>query len=309
MKGTVLKSTGNLYQVLTEDGEHVECTLRGKIRLKGIRSTNPVAVGDKVIIEIEDSEGVISEIIPRENHIIRRSTNLSKESHIIAANIDQLVLMATLKQPATSTGFIDRVLITAEAYHIPSLIVFNKIDLLSSEELESLENLISVYEQIGYTCLKMNALSVDQQEIEDLFKGKVTLLSGHSGVGKSTLVNILQPGLELRTAEVSVAYNKGKHTTTFAEMHPLDIGGFIVDTPGIKGFGMVATDKEDLSHYFLEMRKLLPECKFNNCQHINEPSCAVKNALEEGRIAESRYRSYLNMHNEDEGPYRTDIYG
>ncbi len=309
MKGTVLKSTGSHYQVLTEDGEMMECRLRGKIRLKGARTTNPVAVGDHVTLDMEDGEGIIAEIDPRDNHIIRRSTNLSKESHIIAANVDQLLLVATLKEPATSTGFIDRMLVTAEAYHIPSVLVFNKVDLLGDKENSQLDEIIQTYENIGYLCIKMNALEVEQDELESLFKDKVTLLSGHSGVGKSTLTNRLQPELNLKTATVSKAFNKGKHTTTFAEMHPLDIGGFIVDTPGIKGFGMVATDKEDLSHYFLEMRELLPDCKFNNCQHLKEPGCAVKAAVEDGRIAASRYRSYVNMHDEDEGPYRKDIYG
>jgi ribosome biogenesis GTPase len=274
-----------------------------------MRTTNPVSVGDHVIIDLENKEGVISEVLPRENHIIRRSTNLSKESHIIAANVDQLILMATVKQPATSTGFIDRVLITAEAYHIPSKIIFNKVDLLDENEQMALDALLATYGKIGYTCLTMNALEVDKAVIEEIFKDKVSLLTGHSGVGKSTLTNRLQPGLSLKTADVSTAYNKGKHTTTFAEMHPLDIGGFIVDTPGIKGFGMVATDKEDLSHYFLEMRALLPQCKFNNCRHINEPGCAIKKAAETGKISASRYRSYINMYNEDEGPYRKDIYG
>lgn len=309
MRGTVLKSTGSHYQVLRDDGEMLECRLRGKIRLKGMRTTNPVAVGDHVEIDMEDGEGIIAEIHPRENHIIRRSTNLSKESHIIAANIDHLLIIATVKEPATSTGFIDRMLTTAEAYHIPSILVFNKVDLLGEKDKEKMEKLIEIYTRIGYRCITMNALEVSESEVIDLFKDKVTLLSGHSGVGKSTLTNRIQPDLDLKTAGVSKAFNKGKHTTTFAEMHPLDIGGFIIDTPGIKGFGMVATDKQDLSHYFLEMRELLPDCKFNNCQHIKEPGCAVKKALEEGRIAESRYRSYLNMHTEDEGPYRKDIYG
>ncbi len=259
-------------------------------------------------VSMEDGEGIIAEILPRDNHIIRRSTNLSKESHIIAANVDQLVLMITLVKPATSTGFVDRMLATAEAYHIPSVLLFNKVDLLSEEELHEMELLMTVYRSIGYTCISMQATSADKEELIYLFKDKVTLLSGHSGVGKSTLANVLQPGLELKTADVSSSFNKGKHTTTFAEMHPLDFGGYIVDTPGIKGFGMIATDKEDLSHYFLEMRELLHDCKFNNCQHINEPGCAIKAAVETGVVASSRYRSYLAMQSEDEGPYRKDPY-
>ncbi|NNC83039.1 MAG: ribosome small subunit-dependent GTPase A [Flavobacteriales bacterium] len=308
MRGTVVKSTGSNYHVILENGEEKVCKLRGKIRLQGMRTTNPVAVGDRVIVEIDDDSHVIAEILPRENHIIRRSTNLSKESHIIAANVDQLVLMVTLSQPSTSTGFIDRVLVTAEAYHIPSIVLFNKVDLLDEEGLDRLKEWKELYSNIGYTCLEMNALKVEQADLEHLFKDKVTLLTGHSGVGKSTLTNRLQPGLELKTGDISEAYNKGKHTTTFAEMHPLDIGGYIVDTPGIKGFGMVATDKADLSHYFLEMREVLHECKFNDCRHINEPGCAVKEALEKGEIHPSRYRSYINMYEEDEGPYRKDIY-
>ncbi|MCL4158681.1 UNVERIFIED_CONTAM: hypothetical protein GTU68_006791 [Idotea baltica] len=286
----------------------MECRLRGRIRLAGMRTTNPVAVGDLVLLDMEEGEGIIAEVLPRENHIIRRSTNLSKESHIIAANVDQLVLMATMVKPATSTGFIDRMLITAEAYHVPSILIFNKTDLLDSKELQEMESLMNVYRSIGYECHAMQATSVDAQELASLFKDKVTLLSGHSGVGKSTLANVLQPGLDLKTADVSKSFNKGKHTTTFAEMHPLDIGGYIVDTPGIKGFGMVATDKADLSHYFLEMRELLHGCRFNNCQHINEPGCVIKDAVESGEIAKSRYRSYIAMHSEDDGPYRKDPY-
>jgi len=308
MKATVLKSTGSHYQVITDSGELLECRLRGKIRLKGMRTTNPVAVGDHVVLDMEEGEGIISEVLPRENHIIRRSTNLSKESHIIAANVDQLVLMITLVKPATSTGFIDRMITTAEAYHIPSVLLFNKIDLLDKEGLQEMELLMTVYQNIGYTCLSMQATAADKDELIYLFKDKVTLLSGHSGVGKSTLANALQPGLELKTADVSNSFNKGKHTTTFAEMHPLDFGGYIVDTPGIKGFGMIATDKEDLSHYFLEMRELLHDCRFNNCQHLNEPGCAIKAAVETGHIAGSRYRSYMAMQSEDEGPYRKDPY-
>jgi ribosome biogenesis GTPase len=309
MKGTVLKSTGSHYQVLSESGNMLECRLRGRIRLKGIRSTNPVAVGDQVILEEEDNgEAIISAILPRENHIIRKSTNLSKETHIIAANIDQLILVVTMKKPATSTGFIDRVLITAEAYHIPSVLLFNKIDVLDDAELVEMEQLMKIYEDIGYRCIAIQATAIEGDALNALFKDKVTLLAGHSGVGKSTLTNRLQPGLDLKTADVSTSFNKGKHTTTFAEMHPLDIGGYIVDTPGIKGFGMIATDQDDLSHYFLEMRALLSACKFNDCKHINEPGCAIKGAVESGVIAASRYQGYLAMYNEDEGPYRKDPY-
>lgn len=308
MKGRVLKSTGSNYEVLLEDGSVQDCRARGKLRLKGYRSTNPVAVGDHVLIDEVDGEFLITEIKERENHLIRKATNLSKESHIIAANVDQLILVITLQSPNTSTGFIDRVLVSAESYHIPSILVFNKVDVLDEKGKERLALLMSLYSDIGYQCLATSFTESVPDELIALFKDKVTLLSGHSGVGKSTLANFLQPGLDLKTAEVSSSFNKGKHTTTFAQMYPLDMGGFIVDTPGIKGFGVVEVEPRELSHYFVEMRERLPECKFNDCQHINEPGCAVMRAIEKGEIAESRYQSYLSIYHGEEGPYRKDIY-
>jgi len=308
MKGRVLKSTGSHYAVLMENGEVHECRTRGKLRLAGYRSTNPVAVGDHVITEEIAGEYMITEISPRDNHLIRKATNLSKESHIIAANVDQLILLVTIQSPNTSSGFIDRVLVSAESYHIPSILLFNKTDLLDEKAMERLKELMDLYEGIGYRCLSASLMHPDVTALKSLFKDKVTLLSGHSGVGKSTLTNLIQEGLRLKTAEVSSSFNKGKHTTTFAQMFPLDMGGFIVDTPGIKGFGVVEVEPKELSHYFVEMRELLPSCKFNDCQHMNEPGCAVLNALEQGMIAESRYESYQNIYHDEEGPYRKDIY-
>jgi ribosome biogenesis GTPase / thiamine phosphate phosphatase len=308
MNGRVLKSTGSNYEVLLENGEVQDCRARGKLRLKGYRSTNPVAVGDHVDVDEVEGEYVITNIHTRDNHLIRKATNLSKESHIIAANVDQLILLITLKSPNTSCGFMDRVLVSAESYHIPSVLVFNKIDVLDEHDMQRLEDLIVLYRGLGYTCMSASLLEDVPKELIALFKNKVSLLSGHSGVGKSTLANILQPGLDLKTAEVSSSFNKGKHTTTFAQMYPLADGGFIVDTPGIKGFGVVEVEPKELSHYFLEMRELLPECKFNDCQHIIEPGCAVLKALGQGKIAESRYASYLSIYRGEEGPYRKDIY-
>jgi ribosome biogenesis GTPase len=308
--GTVIKSTGSNYRVHLDDGSVSDCKIKGKFRLNGIRTTNPISVGDRVDFETDDKgTNVIKNIHDRTNYIIRKASNLSKESHIIAANMDQLLLVATLVEPETSTGFIDRILLTAEAYHIPSTIIFNKVDRLSEEQHKQLDALVEMYSDIGYDCHTLSFLTAEKTVLENFLKDKVTLLSGHSGVGKSTFVNRIQPNLELRTAEVSDLYRKGKHTTTFAEMHMLDIGGAIIDTPGIKGFGVVDIEKEELSHYFLEMRALLSQCKFNNCQHINEPKCAVLDALEQGKISASRYQSYFNIHEDDEGPYRKDIYG
>ena len=309
MTGRVLRSTGSHYQVMDTDDNIHDARLRGRLKLKGSRLTNPVAVGDEVSCS-KDEDGYvwIESIFPRKNHIIRRSTNLSKDAHIIAANIDQLLLVSTIRSPQTSMGFVNRLLVTAEAYHIPSILIINKIDLLNQEDEMLLEEWKATYQGAGYQVLTICAETVNLSVLEGLMKDKVTLLSGHSGVGKSTLVNRIQPDLELRTAEVSKAYDKGKHTTTFATMHPLEIGGFIVDTPGIKGFGIVDIPREELSHYFPEMRELLHDCKFNDCRHIDEPGCAVKAALEKGLIAESRYLSYLSMYEGDDGSFRKDIY-
>tara|TARA_B100000900_G_C20569478_1_gene712611 strand:- start:13 stop:960 length:948 start_codon:yes stop_codon:yes gene_type:complete len=312
VKGVVLKSTGSWYQVRDlESHELFDCRIKGKFREAGIRSTNPLAVGDFVEFEFEEKDegqGIISSIENRKNYIVRKSVNLSKREHIIASNMDQALLVTTLAQPMTSTGFMDRFLATAEAYSIPTVIVFNKIDVYGEQETMELEYREAVYASIGYIVLKTSATEGQGLvELKNLLKGKTTLLSGHSGVGKSTLVNTIEPKLNLRTGEVSHSHGKGQHTTTFAEMHPLSIGGDIIDTPGIKGFGMVNMEKEEISHFFPELFALSKKCRFHNCMHVNEPQCAVKAALEENKIAPTRYESYLNQLNDydEETHYRT----
>lgn len=299
MKGVVIKSTGSWYSVLAEKGTTIECRIKGVFRIKGIKSTNPIAVGDKVEFEMEaDGRGVIHAIEDRTNYIIRKSINLSKQSHIIASNIDQALLIVTLAFPRTSAGFIDRFLLTAEAYHIPVNIVFNKVDLFekNEEDMKGLNDFISIYEKIGYKCFKVSAIeNKDIESLRNLTKDKTTLVAGHSGVGKSTLVNAMDSNLDLKVGEISDAHSKGKHTTTFAEMHPLNYGGFIIDTPGIKELGLVDMEKEEISDYFPEMRALRNACKFNNCLHLNEPKCAVIAAVEKGEIAASRYSSYVGI--------------
>ena len=283
MKGIVIKSTGSWYTVLLENKTVLECRIKGVFRIKGIKTTNPIAVGDNVELEIEsDGKGVIHAITERKNYIIRKSINLSKQSHIIAANMDQALLIVTLAMPRTSTGFIDRFLLTAEAYHIPVNIIFNKIDLFEKPEtMVELNKFISIYEEIGYKCYKVSATeNIEMDILRQLTKDKTTLISGHSGVGKSTLVNAMDANLDLRVGEISDAHNKGKHTTTFAEMHILSYGGFIIDTPGIKELGLVDMAKEEISDYFPEMRAIRNKCKFNNCLHLNEPKCAVIEAVE-----------------------------
>jgi ribosome biogenesis GTPase len=310
-KGVVVRSTGSWYSVRVDKGEFYDVRIKGKFRNKGIKTTNPIAVGDEVVFELrENGDGIINEILPRNNYIIRKSVNLSKQAHIIASNIDQALLLVTIASPSTSTGFIDRFLVTAEAYHIPVTIVFNKIDAYSQSELATLKEWRGVYEKIGYNCLEISAINKDGvAEVKALMKDQTTLLSGHSGVGKSTLVNAIDASLNLKTASVSNSHNKGKHTTTFAEMFELEMGGFLIDTPGIKGFGLVEFDRADLSHYFIEFREFLHDCKFNNCQHVNEPKCAVINAVKKGEIAAFRYQNYLMMWNEDENEiYRTENY-
>lgn len=299
MQGVVIKSTGSWYSVLQPNGSIVECGIKGKFRIQGIKTTNPIAVGDKVEYELEtNGQGVIYRIEERKNYIIRKSINLSKQSHILASNIDQALLIVTLAYPRTSNGFVDRFLITAEAYHIPTTIVFNKVDLFENdlELMADLDAFIAVYEKIGYTCYKVSALdSLSVQLLRDITKNKTTLVAGHSGVGKSTLVNAMDANLTLKVGEISEAHSKGKHTTTFAEMHALQYGGFIIDTPGIKELGIVDMEKEEIRDYFPEMRALKGNCKFNNCIHINEPKCAVIEAVENGIIAKSRYNSYLSV--------------
>lgn len=309
-KGVVLKSTGSWYQVRSELGEVISCRVKGKLRLEGIKSTNPVAVGDRVHFDLEDDgNGVIEKIEKRDNYIIRRSTNLSKQTHIIAANIDQAMLIVTLQEPFTTTGFIDRFLVTAGAYHIPVTILFNKLDAHDENADERLSEYLETYEKAGYQNIQMSALKkLGLQPVIDLMKNRTTLLSGHSGVGKTTFINALQPDLELKTAEISQAHKQGKHTTTFAEMFPLDMGGFIIDTPGIRSFGVYDIEKTEISHYFPEMLALLDQCKFNNCLHISEPDCAVIKAFENEEISYSRYKNYLEICSDDKGPYRLDIY-
>lgn len=312
MKGVVLKSTGSWYQVRSfESGELFNCRIKGKFRVAGIKSTNPIAVGDVVHFHLEDhqeGQGIISAIQDRKNYIVRKSVNLSKQVHIIASNMDQALLVTTLAQPMTSTGFMDRFLSTAEAYSIPTIIVFNKIDLYDEEEMMELEYREAVYSAIGYKVLKTSAMrGIGLEKLKEELKDKTTLLSGHSGVGKSTLVNAVEPNLDLRTGTVSLSHRKGQHTTTFAEMHPLRMGGDVIDTPGIKGFGMVNMKKEEISHFFPEIFALSEQCRFHNCMHLNEPECAVKRALEENKIAPTRYESYLNQLNDydEQTHYRT----
>ncbi len=299
MKGVVIKSTGSWYTVLTENGTTLECGIKGLFRIKGIKTTNPIAVGDNVEFEKEnDGRGVIHAIADRKNYIIRRSINLSKQSHIIAANVDQALLIVTLAFPRTSAGFIDRFLLTAEAYHIPAIILFNKVDLFEDDKnlIKELDDFISIYSTIGYKCYKVSAVKKTAIDLlQDLTKNKTTLIAGHSGVGKSTLVNAMDANLNLRVGEISEAHSKGKHTTTFAEMLPLTYGGSIIDTPGIKELGLVDMEKEEISDYFPEMRTIQNKCKFNNCLHLNEPKCAVIEAVKKGDIAQSRYNSYLGI--------------
>ncbi len=304
MKGIVIKSTGSWYSVLLENEEIWECRILGKFRIQEIKSTNPVAVGDRVEIEVDDAEikhGMIVKLYERDNYIIRRSINLSKQTQIIASNIDQAFLVITFAKPRTSFGFIDRFLVTSEAYHIPTILVFNKIDIYEPDDLAYLDEVKNMYESIGYPVLLVSALTGDGiSELKNQCKNKTSLFSGHSGVGKSTLVNLIIPGIQLRTTAVSEASSKGVHTTTFAEMHRIPTGGFIIDSPGIRELGIVQLEKEEISHYFPEMRDLLNQCRFNNCSHVNEPGCAIKKAVDENKISLIRYESYLSiLANED----------
>lgn len=296
--GRVIKSTGSWYDVRNDAGEVVLCRLRGKIRLDGLRTTNPVAVGDLVNYEKErDKETcVIDRILPRTNVIVRKSVNLSKESHIIASNVDQAILVATIAQPRTSTGFIDRFTVTAEAYHIPVIIVFNKCDIYDNEQNAMAEQLMQVYNSIGYESFVISAKTGQNcDRLKAVMKDKMSMFSGHSGVGKSALVNRLDPNLNIRVGEISGVHEKGKHTTTFAQMYELGFGGYIIDTPGIKEFALFDMEKETLAQRFPEMRALMHECHFNNCTHLHEPHCAIKNAVGQGLIADWRYENYCNM--------------
>jgi ribosome biogenesis GTPase len=308
MKGLVIKNTGSWYQVNTGEGKLVECKVKGNFRLKGIKSTNPVVVGDYVWIALnQEGTALITQIEERKNYIIRRSSNLSKQSHILAANLDQCMLVITVSYPETSTTFIDRFLASAEAYRIPVKLVFNKTDIYNEDELRYLDGLVNLYTYIGYPCLKISALNGEGiNQFKEELKEKVTLLSGHSGVGKSTLINAILPGVNIKTGEISSYHKKGIHTTTFSEMLPLAEGGYVIDTPGIKGFGVFDMEKGEIGHYFPEIFKMSDNCRYNNCTHRQEPDCAVRKAVEEQRyISQSRYISYLSMlEDKDDDKYR-----
>ncbi len=315
MRGVVTKSTGSWYTVREADSQALfSCRIKGKMRMAGIKSTNPIAVGDWVLFEpepTEEQQGVITTIEPRGNYIIRKSVNLSKRVHIIAANMDQALLVTTIAQPATSTGFIDRFLATAEAYSIPVVIVFNKMDLLNEDSLPEYHYRKAVYERIGYQVVSTSAETGEGLErLQEVLQGKTTLLSGHSGVGKSTLINKIEPSLDLKTGAISHQHEKGQHTTTFAEMFPLSFGGDIIDTPGIKGFGLVDMEKEEMGHFFPEIFEIAKQCKFHNCLHIEEPQCAVRAAVEASQIAPTRYESYINFiqGTDEDSSYRTVSY-
>ena len=307
MEGLVVRNTGSWYTVKTAGGEMIDCKIKGNFRLKGIRSTNPVAVGDYVtIVPNKEGTAMISAINDRKNYIIRKSPNLSKQSHIIAANVDQAVLVVTVKKPETNTVFIDRFLASAEAYRVPVVLTFNKTDLLGEEERHYQQMMVELYENIGYECVQISALRGDGlDKLKQCLSNKVTVLSGNSGVGKSTLINGILPGANLKTAEVSDAHNTGMHTTTFSEMLALPEGGYLIDTPGIKGFGTFDMEPEELTGYFKEIFRFSKDCRFSNCTHTHEPGCAVRQAVEEHYISESRYRSYLSMlEDKEEGKYR-----
>jgi ribosome biogenesis GTPase len=313
MQGLVLKSTGKWYDIALDGGKIIKATIRGKLRIEGLKTTNPIAAGDLVEIIKGESNGnnnednySIKSILPRVNYIVRKSTNLSKQMQILAANVDHAYLVVTLKSPVTQIAFIDRFLVSAESFRIPTSILFNKVDLFGEEEQLLLEGLTAIYDKIGYACHPISA----QNEADVLFlraaiKGKQVMISGNSGVGKTTLVNSLDPSLDLRTGEISTFHEQGKHTTTFAEMHQLQTGGYIIDTPGIRAFGVIDLEKEHYAHYFPEMRELIGACRFHNCLHLNEPHCAVKAAVEAEEISPSRYQSYVQLMLEDSSdPYR-----
>lgn len=308
-KGRVIKSTGNFYTIVTSGMEKIECQLAGRYRLEDLKSTNPVVVGDLVVFErpAGKEHGRILDVLERKNYIIRKSSNLSKTYQVVAANLDQLILMATIAFPRTFPEFIDRYLVAAEAYSIPAILLFNKIDLYNHKQLNNLDELMNTYTRIGYPCYAISALDESHfNKLENLFKDKITLVAGNSGVGKSTLINTLFPDLDLKIQEISDHHQKGKHTTTFVEMFPLPYPGYVIDTPGIKGFGIIDMDNEPLFHYFPEFFKISKYCKYYNCIHVNEPDCAVIDALEKGGISLSRYKSYLSLLEEqsDKDKYR-----
>lgn len=308
-KGLVIKSTGSWYTVKDNSGKIIPCKIKGKFRLKGIKTTNPLTVGDIVEFSVNsdgnEEIGFINKIEKRKNYIIRKSTNLSKQAHIIAANIDCAFLVITLHYPITSLAFINRFLVTSEAYRIPTTLVFNKVDKYNDEQLDELEAVISIYERIGYKCIKTSIITAEGLlELKEMMKNNISVFSGHSGVGKSTMVNSIEPSLKLRTKEISSYHETGQHTTTFSEMFELSFGGYIIDTPGIKGFGLLEMDKYEIGHYFPEIFEASTQCQFNNCTHTHEPNCAIKDAVYEGEIAESRYLTYLSLIEEEEEKYR-----
>jgi len=313
MKGIVYKSTGSWYTVKTESGEFLECRIKGKFRMKGIKSTNPIAVGDYVDYDLDETSdtitGVITNIHDRKNYIVRKSVNLSKQLHIIASNIDRLLILVTINNPITTTSFIDRLLVTAEAYGIEAVLVFNKVDTFDEATLDEQLFLQHVYTEIGYQCLRVSAAEgKGLDKLKDLMRDKVSMFTGHSGVGKSTLVNALEPSLNLKTKQISDQHQQGQHTTTFAEMFDLSFGARIIDTPGIRGFGIVEMEKQEIGDYFPEFFALKDRCKFNNCLHKEEPHCAIKEALDNDEIFWSRYKSYTQILEGDEEHYRSDIY-
>jgi len=299
MIGKVVRSTGSWYTLTDQDSNRYECRIKGKFRIQGIRTTNPVAVGDQVEFEIEADQptGVITKVFPRNNYIIRKSIQLSKEAQILGANLDQALLLVTLTQPRTSLGFIDRFTVSAESFHIPVILGFNKFDMYPESAMDMIHEIESIYTKIGYPCIEFSVVSgLNMERVYELLRNKTTLISGHSGVGKSTLINHLIPDIHLKTQEISASHDRGLHTTTFAEMHDLPGGGWVIDTPGIRELGVIGIENEELAHYFPEMKALMKDCKFHNCRHIHEPGCAILEALEEGEIEPSRYESYQSLY-------------
>jgi ribosome biogenesis GTPase / thiamine phosphate phosphatase len=306
-KGVVLKSTGSHYKVLNSEGVIIDCSVKGKLRIKELRTTNPIAVGDNVLFEIDrkNNSGIITEVLDRRNYILRKATNLSKHSQIIAANIDQVFLMITIILPETQVEFIDRFLITAEAYRVPAIIIINKTDLYGEGEIKKMEYLESMYGKIGYKSVRLSInYKTNLETLKLLMKDKISLISGNSGVGKTTLLNAFNPDLNLKTSKISDYHKQGKHITTFPEMHQMPFGGSIIDTPGIRGFGVVDMEKNEIYHFFREIFIISKGCRFNNCLHLDEPGCAVRNAVEKGNIDFLRYRSYLNIMDGNDGKYR-----